>query len=105
MGAEISATRPKYFSEGFNFKRVVWSLRDRLTHSASRDDARLTREFDDHYVIQPQFGWWAERTRNVEKGTSVADDFVYSSEINDTWMSVEDIRTMIRPFEEAARGS
>ena len=68
----------------------------------SADDARLTREFDDHYVIQPQFGWWAERTRNVQKGNSVPDDFVYSSERNDTWMTVEDILEMIRPFEEAA---
>ena len=74
-------------------------------HTISADDARLTREFDDHYVIQPQFGWWAERTRNVEKGTNVPDDFVYSSDVNDTRMSVEDIRRMIRPFEEAAASS
>ena len=68
----------------------------------SADDARLTREFDDHYVIQPQFGWWAERTRNAKHGQPVDDNFVYSSERNDTWLSVEDIRTMVRPFEEAA---
>ena len=68
----------------------------------SADDARLTREFDDHYVIQPQFGWWAERTGNATDGRSVAENFVYSSEINETWLSVAQIRDMVRPFEEAA---
>ena len=68
----------------------------------SADDARLTREYDDHYVIQPQFGWWAERTRNVQGGKDVDDAFVYSSERNDSWLSVEQIREIVRPFEEAA---
>jgi len=71
----------------------------------SADDARLTREFDDHYVIQPQFGWWAERTRNVTHGKEVPDGFVYSSEVNTTWLTVEDIRELVRPFEEAAAGN
>jgi UDP-N-acetylglucosamine 4,6-dehydratase len=71
----------------------------------SADDARLTREFDDHYVIQPQFGWWAERTRNVEHGKPVPDGFVYSSEVNDSWLTVDEMREMVRPFEEAVAGT
>ncbi|MGB0589271.1 MAG: UDP-N-acetylglucosamine 4,6-dehydratase (inverting) [Myxococcota bacterium] len=70
----------------------------------SADDARLTREFDDHYVIQPQFGWWAERTRNVADGGEVPEGFVYSSEVNTTWLTVEEIREIVRPFEEASAG-
>ena len=68
----------------------------------SADDARLTRAFDDHYVIQPQFGWWAERARSVRGGGDVREDFVYSSELNDDWLSVEQIRELVRPFEEVA---
>lgn len=68
----------------------------------SADDSRLTIEYDDHYVIQPQFGWWAERVRNAAGGKPVDEGFVYSSEINETWLSVEQIQEMVRPFEEAA---
>lgn len=70
----------------------------------SADDARLTLDFDDHYVIQPQFRWWADRNRNVQ-AKMVEEGFVYSSDLNDSWLSVDQLREMIRPFEEAASSS
>jgi len=70
----------------------------------SADDARLTRQFDDHYVIQPQFDWWESRSEDAMDGRPVPEGFVYSSDRNDTWFTVEQLRDMVRPFEEAASG-
>jgi UDP-N-acetylglucosamine 4,6-dehydratase len=64
----------------------------------SADDARQTLEFDDHYVITPHFDWWPERAKKYEAGTPVEDGFVYSSERNDHWLSVEEITELAAPF-------
>jgi UDP-N-acetylglucosamine 4,6-dehydratase len=47
----------------------------------TKDDARRTLEFDNHYIIQPDFQFWGKRfTENGAK--PVADDFEYNSETN-----------------------
>ncbi len=58
----------------------------------TEDDARHTVEFDQYYVITPQFPWWG---RKVEAGKQVKEDFVYSSKTNDHWLTVEQLREMI----------
>jgi len=70
----------------------------------SVDDARLTRQFDDHYVIQPQFDWWAGRSEAAMGGRPVPEGFEYSSDRNDSWLSASQLQEMIRPFEEATSG-
>jgi len=62
----------------------------------SRDDARHTREFDDHYVIEPDFVWWEKRPRL--EGKACAEDFQYSSEINTSWLNHDELRAMVRPI-------
>ncbi|MEI6315646.1 MAG: UDP-N-acetylglucosamine 4,6-dehydratase (inverting) [Syntrophus sp. (in: bacteria)] len=47
----------------------------------TKDDARRTLEFDNHYIIQPDFQFWGKRF--TEDGAKpVADDFEYNSETN-----------------------
>lgn len=46
-----------------------------------KDDARRTIEFDDHYVIQPDFVFWGKRFKN-NGGKSLPDDFEYNSGTN-----------------------
>lgn len=71
----------------------------------SEDDARNTLEYDDHYVIQPQFEWWRDGgAKKHTAGRSVPDDFRYSSETNAQWLSTEEIREIVRPFEAEAAG-
>ena len=65
----------------------------------SPDDARLTREYPDHYVIEPQFPWWGQRRGFADGGEQVADQFVYSSDSNDWWLSVEELRELARPLD------
>lgn len=56
------------------------------------DDARRTVEFDDFYVIQPDFQWWS--ADNHKGGKQVPDGFKYSSDINERWISIEELRRM-----------
>jgi UDP-N-acetylglucosamine 4,6-dehydratase len=62
------------------------------------DDAHLTLEFDDHYVIQPSITFHAhpDYAENglKERGRPVGPDFEYSSSRNPQFLSVEDIRNL-----------
>jgi len=59
----------------------------------TEDDARHTIEFDDFFVIQPDFPWWGRE--NYEGGKHVPEGFRYSSETNPNWMTVEQLREFI----------
>lgn len=60
------------------------------------DDARMTLEYDDYYVIQPSHPFWdTELYRKMKGGKSCPDSFRYSSDANDRWLSVEELRQMI----------
>jgi UDP-N-acetylglucosamine 4,6-dehydratase len=67
----------------------------------SEDDARNTLEFDDHYVIQPEFGWWTRHKNALEVNGAkqVTDNFRYSSDNNDKWLSLDELKAIVAPFE------
>jgi UDP-N-acetylglucosamine 4,6-dehydratase/5-epimerase len=60
------------------------------------DDAHLTLEFEDHYVIQPSITFFAHPDFSVnaagEAGRPVAEDFEYSSGLNNHFLSVSEIQ-------------
>jgi UDP-N-acetylglucosamine 4,6-dehydratase/5-epimerase len=62
------------------------------------DDAHLTLEFADHFVIQPSINFGAEFCNNLlgEKGAPVAQSFQYSSDRNDHWLEGEELANMVR---------
>ncbi|MCX5751393.1 MAG: UDP-N-acetylglucosamine 4,6-dehydratase (inverting) [Candidatus Saganbacteria bacterium] len=59
----------------------------------SIDDVRNTKELDDCYVIQPAFHWWNQD--NHAEGNDVPDGFYYSSDTNNQWLTVEQLRKII----------
>lgn len=63
------------------------------------DDARVTLEFEDHFVIQPTFHWW-DRGHYLEhaseKGKSCPDGFRYSSDTNKQWLNIKQIRELVK---------
>lgn len=66
----------------------------------SVDDARNTVEYDDYYIIQPDFVWWdKEQYLKKNGGRKVPEGFSYSSDKNNWWLSVEDLRCMIKGLE------
>lgn len=63
------------------------------------DEARLTREFDDFYVIMPSMpvGTMDEHPRyNGSAGRPVAEDFEYSSHTNDRWIDGPQVLDLIK---------
>ncbi|MGH8443588.1 MAG: polysaccharide biosynthesis protein, partial [Nevskiaceae bacterium] len=64
-----------------------------------RDDAHLTLEFADHYVVRPAITFSTPVNQEVnalgERGRPVPPDFEYGSEHNPHFMSVEDLRHLV----------
>ena len=61
----------------------------------SGDDARMTAELDDRYVIEPQFVEYTRKSFRAEGGKAVADGFVYSSDTNEEWLDAEGLKTLL----------
>jgi len=59
------------------------------------EDAPHTYEYEDHYKILPAIYNWSSDPERNKGGVKVTEDFVYSSEINQEWMSVEDLQRWI----------
>jgi UDP-N-acetylglucosamine 4,6-dehydratase len=63
-----------------------------------RNVSRNTLEFKDYFAILPAFRDWDSDAYQKEKGGAWCEDqFKYSSDNNDQWLSPEEIREMIGP--------
>ncbi len=69
----------------------------------NEDEARHTVELDDMFVILPsdEQAWFAQGWK--QRGKPLPEGFRYASDTNTEWLTVEQIRAMVRPFEEAHR--
>lgn len=60
------------------------------------EESRNTLEFDDYYVIQPQFKWWNTKDFVQNRGgKTVTDGFSYSSDNNPSWLKADQLKRMI----------
>ncbi|MDD5593519.1 MAG: UDP-N-acetylglucosamine 4,6-dehydratase (inverting) [Candidatus Margulisbacteria bacterium] len=59
----------------------------------SADDARYTKELEDCYIIRPAFPWWDND--NHAGGRAVPESFHYSSDSNNEWLKLDQLREMI----------
>jgi len=59
----------------------------------SRDESRYTLELEDMFVIQPVHPWW--RPANWSQGRPLPDGFEYTSDNNDHWLTISELRHMI----------
>lgn len=64
----------------------------------SEDDGRLTLEYDDYYVIQPQFPWWGEERKNG--GRPVPEGFSYTSGNNKEVLTLSQIKNIVKEFRD-----
>jgi len=58
------------------------------------DESRKTYEYDTHYVIGPTFHEWTVFDHAANGGRLVSDGFNYSSDANDHWLTVDELREM-----------
>jgi len=59
------------------------------------EDAPHTYEYDDHYKILPAIYNWSSDPKRNKGGIKVNEGFIYTSDKNDEWMSIEDLRQWI----------
>ncbi|NPA30681.1 MAG: UDP-N-acetylglucosamine 4,6-dehydratase (inverting) [Chloroflexi bacterium] len=66
----------------------------------NEDEARHTVELDDMFVILPsaEDAWFGQSWR--KRGRALPEGFRYASNTNTDWLTVEQIREMVRPWEE-----
>ena len=63
------------------------------------EDSRLTYDYGSHYVIYPHFKWWNYKKHFTPGGTQVEEGFRYTSDENDQWLSVEDMRERLESIQ------
>jgi UDP-N-acetylglucosamine 4,6-dehydratase/5-epimerase len=59
------------------------------------EDSHYTYEYPEHFKILPAIHSWHEDFKRIKDGTRVAEGFVYSSDNNGDWMSVDTLREWI----------
>ena len=63
------------------------------------DDARQAIEFDDHFVVQPDFSWWTQEDLLKQGGgRQCPDGYCYSSDTNHKWLTHEQIGELVRDY-------
>jgi len=62
----------------------------------TQSDAFRALEFDNYYVVEPEFRWWGTRSKQLKNGKPVSDGFIYSSDTNDKWLKKSDINNIIK---------
>ncbi len=59
------------------------------------EDAPYTLEYDKHYKVLPAINDWSLSPERIKDGVPVPEGFIYSSETNTDWMSIEALRGWI----------
>lgn len=65
----------------------------------SSEDSHYTYEYPQHFKILPAIHSWHNDFKRIKDGKRVPDGFVYSSDNNQEWMSVEELRGWIAVHE------
>lgn len=58
------------------------------------EEARHTKEFNDHYVIYPEHDWWNEH-HQYRDGISLPEGFQFTSNNNTTWLDSEAVKRFL----------
>lgn len=58
----------------------------------TKDDSRLTYEYDKHYIIYPNFEWMDIEKSKLPGGKLVEEGFEYSSGSNKEWIDINNIQ-------------
>ncbi|MCX6583998.1 MAG: UDP-N-acetylglucosamine 4,6-dehydratase (inverting) [Candidatus Aminicenantes bacterium] len=61
----------------------------------TEEDSRKAYDFGDYYIIYPQVDWWDINRHFNEGGKPVPSGFKYSSDANDRWLTVEQMRELV----------
>jgi len=60
----------------------------------TEDEARHSKEFKDFYIIEPEHPFW--RPDLITGGKELPNEFRYASDTNNAWMSIDDLKKIIK---------
>jgi UDP-N-acetylglucosamine 4,6-dehydratase len=60
------------------------------------EDGRAALEYDGLYIILPQLSWW--HRQNYEDARRLPEGFLYTSNTNDSWLTLNQLKNMVREF-------
>ena len=61
----------------------------------TKDDSRMTYEYDKHYIIYPHFDW--KKTGDILPGGKLVEEgFEYNSGTNKEWLDVEQLSKALK---------
>ena len=61
----------------------------------SSGDAPYTYEYNGHFKILPSINSWSADPKRINDGVKVSEDFTYTSNNNNNWMSVDSLKNWI----------
>lgn len=62
-------------------------------------DSANTYEYDDFYIIYPNYTWWTSEQKIIEGGKKVPAGWEYTSDKNDKWLNAEQISFLLPEVE------
>lgn len=60
------------------------------------EDSRYTYEYEGHYKILPSIQNWSGTEKRINDGTKVPKEFIYTSDKNSDWMTIESLQKWIK---------
>ena len=67
------------------------------------EDAYLTYEYDKYFKILPAINNWGSSSERIKDGQLVANNFIYDSETNADWMSVDELSLWVQSNRDKLR--
>lgn len=65
----------------------------------TKDDSRLTYEYDKHYIIYPNFDW--KSSKDIKEGGKLVEEgFEYNSGTNTEWINIEQLRETLKKMNQ-----
>ena len=64
------------------------------------EDAPHTFEYDEHFKILPAIHNWSKDPKRIKDGKAVPENFLYSSDNNEEWMSAEELALWIEEHKD-----
>lgn len=65
----------------------------------TKEDSRKAYDYGNYYIIYPQVDWWSVERHFTPGGKPIINGFEYSSDTNDKWLSVEQIRELLKEID------
>ena len=60
----------------------------------TEDETRHTLEFDDFYIIEPEYPYW--RREGWKEGKSLSENFEYTSDKNKKWLTLKELEKIVK---------